>query len=269
MKIIIRVLIWILVFPCAATLSGCSMQYKFLYFPGGERPSGKVLAARGLEFWPSEAGYRGLIGTPVPERIRGTFIVFHGNGGTAADRDFYPRMLGALGFRTILAEYPRYAGRQGSLGEESFVEDALETIRTASRTYGGDIYLLGESLGCAVAAAAASRTGERVSGMILITPWDTLLAVARAKFPWFPVSLFMKDKYDSVGNLQAFRGRIAVVGAQDDDIIPIRHAAGLYSSLPGPKRMWTLKGAGHNDWLLYLDRDTWRSIVEYVVKERN
>ena len=250
----------------AMILSGCNIQYGLLYFPSAAVPSEKMLSADNLRFWPSSVrDYRGLVSGNEVRDAKGTVIVFHGNGGTAVDRLFYMKALGALGYRVILAEYPAYGGRKGELGEESFVNDARETVRIAFEEYGGPIILLGESLGCGVAAAVAGDTSVKIDAIVLITPWDTLLSVAKSHFPFLPVKMFLKDKYDNVGNLKSFEGRIAVVAAGRDRVIPVRHASDLYDSLPGgAKRMWTIKGAGHNDWPGFMDMALWKEIMDFV-----
>jgi pimeloyl-ACP methyl ester carboxylesterase len=250
----------------AMVLSGCNVQYHLLYYPSAAAPSEEVLSANNLKFWPaSETGYRGLAGTKEMRDAKGTVVVFHGNGGTAADRTFYVRALGGLGYRVILAEYPAYGGRKGALGEKSFVNDSVETVRIASEKYGGPILLLGESLGCGVAAAVAADSAVKIDGIVLMTPWDTLLSVARSHFRFFPVKWLLKDRYDSVGNLKSFEGRIVVVGAERDRVIPIRHARALYDSLPDTrKRMWTIQGAGHNDWPAVMDAQLWKEIMDFV-----
>jgi uncharacterized protein len=248
------------------SLAGCDLQYNMLYYPSSHAPSQKELAAGNIQFWPSgPTGYRGLIGAGKTVNTGGTVIVFHGNAGTAADRVYYVKALGSLGYRVILAEYPKYGGREGELGEKAFVADAKESVRLAAQKYGSPLYLLGESIGCAVAAGVAGDPSLKIDGILLITPWDKLAAVARFHFPWLPVGLFMKDRYDSVENLKSFPGRIAVVGAERDDIVPIRHAGDLYKSLPGNnKKMWTIKGAGHNDWLMYIDAAAWREYMGFI-----
>jgi alpha-beta hydrolase superfamily lysophospholipase len=169
-----------------------------------------------------------------------------------------------LGFRVLLAEYPKYGGRPGKVGEKPFVADGQETVRLAYEQYGEPLYLLGESLGCGVAAAVAKQTSVPVTGIILITPWDTLASVAKSLFPFLPVFL-LTDKYDSIGNLQSFKGKISVVGSERDEILPIRHAHNLYQSLPeGKKRMWVIKGAGHNDWPFYADAALWKEMTDFV-----
>jgi len=242
------------------------MQNKFLYFPNDEWPSEAMLAAENLALWQATGSdFRGLISVSNAPKPSGTIVLFHGNGGTAYDRSFYLEPLTDLGFRVILAEYPQYGGRPGKVGEKPFVADGLETVRKAFEQYGEPLYLLGESLGCGVAAAVARQTTAPIAGIILITPWDTLALVAKSLFPYLPVAMLLTDKYDSIDNLKKFQRNIAVVGAEQDEILPIRHAHNLFANLPeGKKRMWVIQGAGHNDWPFHTDDSIWKEITDFV-----
>lgn len=228
-------------------------------------PSKDVLTANKIQCWLSNTGnYKGFVSTAERNHLMGTIIVFHGNAGTAADRTYYIKALAPLGYRVILAEYPGYGARVGKLGEKSFVSDAKEILQDVYKHYGSPIFLLGESLGCGVAAAVAKDPPVTIDGIFLITPWDTLLSVAKSKFPWLPLQFFMKDKYDSISNLKGYQGRIAIAGAERDEVIPMRHAVALYQSLPGRKAMWVVEGAGHNDWAMIVDKAWWREIMEFL-----
>lgn len=252
----------------AMVTAGCDvLQDHFLYFPDHVWPSAGALTARGLAFWMASGDdYRGLIVSPEPDAPAGTVIVFHGNAGKAADRGFYARMLVPLNYRVILAEYPGYGGRPGSRGEDQFVKDARRTVEAAFAEYGPPLFLLGESLGCGVAAAVAGNSPVPVEGVVLVTPWDTLLSVAGSHAPGFIARLVLKDRYDSVVNLASFAGKTAVIGAERDDIIPVRHAEVLYDSISGKKRMWTIKGAGHNDWPMLASHALFREIMDFVAR---
>jgi uncharacterized protein len=248
------------------TISGCDLQNRLLYYPGSSAPSDESLRADNLKRWKASAGeYRGIVAANDAGGAKGTVVVFHGNGGIAADRTYYLKDLCALGYRVILSEYPGYGGRKGELGEKSFVQDAFETVRLASEEYGGPLFLLGESLGCGVAAAVAKGTTVRIDGIVLITPWDTLASIAREKFPFLPVRLLLTDRYDNIANLASFKGRIAVVGAERDGIIPLSNARKLYDSLPATaRRIWIIPEAGHNDWPMRVTSTWWREIMDYV-----
>jgi len=242
------------------------MQNKFLYFPNDDRPAESMLAAEHLVMWRSDGrDYRGLISADTGTAPTATLVLFHGNGGTAFDRSFYIEPFTDLGFRVILAEYPQYGGRPGKVGEKPFVADTLETVRLAHAEFGDPLYLVGESLGCGVAAAAAKQTTVPIAGLILITPWDTLAAVAKSLFPFLPVSLVLTDKYDSINNLKDFPRRIAVVAAERDEILPVKHAYNLFDHLPeGRKKMWVIPGAGHNDWPFFTDASLFKEVIDFV-----
>lgn len=249
----------------ALLLQACNIQNNVLYFPDSSLPDEEFLKTQGISPWPSSKNCRGFVSMNRAKQTNGTVVVFHGNSGTAANRILYVKALGVMGYRVILAEYPSYGGRKGALGERSFVHDGVETVRLAFEQFGGPLFLLGESLGCGVAAAVAKNTSVRIDGILLITPWDTLASVAQAKYPYLPVRLLLTDTYDTVGNLRSFTGRIVVVGAGQDEIIPIQHADALYTSLPGTaKRMWLVKEAGHNDWPVFTNASWWKEIMDFA-----
>jgi pimeloyl-ACP methyl ester carboxylesterase len=262
-----RIISGIILLLFVLTLYSCNLQRNMLYHPSTYLPSQDFLSAHNMQFWPDSNDYRGFISTRHANKIKGTIIIFHGNAGTAADRAHYVNTLTRLGYRVILAEYPCYGGRKGELGEETFVHDAKETLHLASEKFGGPIFILGESLGCGVAAAAAKDSFVKIDGIVLITPWDTLLSVAREKVTWLPVRLFLRDKYDTIGNLKEYKGRIAVIGAEQDVVIPIHHAQALFKSLSGgqgSRKMYTIKGAGHNDWPGMVGPAWWKEITDYI-----
>jgi hypothetical protein len=267
MKTMIMILsLSLLILLAALILWGSGIQNKLVYYPDSSVPSEELLRANSIIPWPSSLkDRRGFVSIDETKPANATIIVFHGNAGAAADRVFYVKWLAALGYRVILAEYPAYGGRMGKVGERAFVGDASETVHLAFEQYGEPLFLLGESLGCGVAAAVAKDTTVKIDGIILITPWDTLASVAKSKFPYLPVRLFLKDKYDNIGNLGSFKKGVAVVGAERDEIIPVGHANRLYLALPSKaKKIWIMKDAGHNDWPMFVDRSFLKEIMDFV-----
>ena len=238
-------------------------QDSLLYFPE------RVLLAKvvdeasreGVAPWPDAGAYRGLLAEPKTP-ARGTLLLFHGNAGHAGHRGWYVDRLSRLGVRVILAEYPGYGPRPGKLGEASLVPDAIETVAQVRRQFSGPLILAGESLGAGVAAAAAKVSD--VDALLLITPWDSLKNVAGHHYPWLPVGWLLRDRYDSVGNLAAFRGRVAVVVAEQDSIVPAKYGRALFATLPEAKRLWTVPEADHNDWWSQVDDAWWQSVLGFL-----
>ena len=239
-------------------------QDSLLYFPERVALSTVVDEAshEGLAPWPDAGDYRGLLAEPKGS-ARGTLLLFHGNAGHAGHRGWYVDRLSRLGVRVILAEYPGYGPRDGEVGEASLVPDARETLALVRRQFPGPLILAGESLGAGVAAAAAKDAD--VDALLLITPWDSLKNVAGHHYPWLPVGWLLRDRYDSAGNLAAFRGRVAVVVAEQDSIVPAKYGRALFANLPEPKRLWTIPGAEHNDWWSRVDDAWWESAVGFLI----
>jgi hypothetical protein len=90
---------------------------------------------------------------PAP---RGTIVLLHGNGDNAWQCMGEAETLKARGFRTLLYEYPGYGSRPGSPSERTIVPDVREVVRAVDQAGLGPVYLLGESLGSGVAAAACA-----------------------------------------------------------------------------------------------------------------
>lgn len=251
----------------AITIAGIALfQDRLLYFP--TRTTVADIVSDRLLAWPDPRDFRGLVAEPAnasSEAPRGTAIVFHGNAGHVGHRSFYADALTPLGLRVILAEYPAFGPREGSAGERSLVADAERTIAIAHSQYGGPLLLIGESLGAAVAAAAAERQGSLVAGLLLITPWDRLTNVGSYHYPWLPVSWLLRDRYDSAAHLADGDRPIVIVVAQNDSIVPARFGLALYERLSQPKKLMVLQATGHNDWPGGVDAAWWREAIDAVL----
>jgi pimeloyl-ACP methyl ester carboxylesterase len=239
-------------------------QDRLLYMPS--RAAVAQVAAGGLRPWPSADDFRGLVADP-PGAVRGTVVVFHGNAGHAGHRAYYAAALVPLGLRVILAEYPGYGPRPGVVGEATFVPDAEETLALAHRLHGAPLLVAGESLGAAVAAAAAARQRELTAGLLLITPWDRLAHVASHHYPWLPVRWMLRDGYDSVANLAAYDRPVVVAVAERDSIVPARYGTALHAALAAPKRLVIVADSEHNDWPERVDERWWRDTLDVLLDE--
>lgn len=242
-------------------------QDDLIYFPDNP-PRARLLADAQrdeLSPWPSANDYRGLL-RQADGPVRATLLLFHGNAGHAGHRVGYADELSRLGLRVILAEYPAYGSRPGQPGEATLVADAAATVALVRAQFAGPLLLAGESLGAGVAAAVAGSPG--ITAVFLITPWDRIENVARHHYPWLPVGWLLRDRYDSVVNLTGYRGRVAVVVAEHDRIVPSRLGLDLFANLAEPKRLWIIPGADHNDGMRRVDATWWRAIVDFLLVDR-
>jgi len=256
---------------CAILVFVYFRQEKILYFPDVYPLASAASRAKTFHFrlWPENGpDYHGLVPADGPANPKGVILLFHGNAGTAPDRFFYAQELGQLGYRLILFEYPGYGARPGELGEATFVSAAVDAARAAVEQFGGPLVLLGESLGCGVAAAVAGSKQAPVAGVLLITPWDTLPDMAQSVFWYLPARWMTRDRYDNVRNLREYNGPVAVVVAEKDDVIPPERGLRLFELLSGRKKLWLLPGAGHNTWPAAVDSLLWSDVIRFVTTEQ-
>jgi pimeloyl-ACP methyl ester carboxylesterase len=141
--------------------------------------------------------------------------------------------------------YRGYGGSQGEPGEAALVGDALAVFDRARRGH-GRITVIGRSLGSGVAVQVAAA--RPVAKLVLVTPYDSIAAVAAELYPAFPVDWLVRDRFDSVRRAAALRVPTTLVIAERDRVIPPVHAQRLLQAFaPGVARAVTLPGVGHND----------------------
>ena len=252
-----------------AMLAGATylLQDRLLHYPEPIDLPAALAVARELRLapWPDAGHPRGWL-RAAPDTTRGTVILFHGNGGHALHRGWYADVLQQHGYRTLLAEYPGYGHRSGSKDEAALAGDAAEMIAAVAREFPGPLLVAGESLGAGVAAAAMARTASAsgVSGVLLITPWDSLMNVASHYYPRALVGLVLRDRYDTVANLAGYAGPKLVMLAGRDSIIPVEFGRNLYAGLGPKKKLVELPAADHNDWMGTMTAGQWREILAFL-----
>ena len=142
--------------------------------------------------------------------------------------------------------------------------DARATIRSLADAGYGPVYVWGVSLGSGVAAAVCADPSLPVHGLGLVAPWDTLPNVGAFMYPYYPVGLFMHDRYDSVANLRDFRHPICLIRGDQDDTIPPALSLRLFERLPNPKKMIVKVGYGHGDWPSTPELPWWDDAIDFI-----
>ena len=148
------------------------------------------------------------------------------------------------GHSLFFVNYRGYGGSTGEPSERALVADAIDLYDHLRARY-ADVSVIGRSLGSGVAVQLASERDVR--RLALVTPFDSLVNVARAHFSWLPVGLLMLDRFDSARRAPAITAEALVVIADADEIIPRARTDALIGALPSRPRVVVLEGARHND----------------------
>jgi pimeloyl-ACP methyl ester carboxylesterase len=192
---------------------------------------------------------------------RDRVLITHGNAGSALNRMDFADMLKPVGsFDVYILEYPGYGARSGSPTEKSLCEAADEAIALLAKD--GPVYVIGESLGTGVAAHLAGAHPESVAGLLLIAPYHNLGDVAQHQMPVFPAKWMLWDRFPSGENLRNYHGRVAVLLAGQDTVVPNKFGRRLYDSYAGPKKVWAVPEATHNS-LPSRPEAWWRELVAF------
>ncbi len=251
-------------------VAGC--QRKMIYFPsrGSEERLVKEANAKGMTAWRNAD--KELIGwkaSPEESAEGGkAVVVFHGNAGYALHRDYFVngfRLLDDPSHWTVyIFEYPGYGARSGRPSEEKIKAAAVEAVKSLLDENHTRLFLAGESIGTGVACHIADKIPERIDGLLLITPFTSFVDVGRKHYPFFPVGLLLRERYNNINALQGYNGPVAFLIAGDDEIIPPSLGRKLYETYNGPKRLWIQKGRGHNT-LNYDPRASWwREVNDFL-----
>lgn len=143
-------------------------------------------------------------------------IYFGGNAEPVAANA--PEFVDAFADATVyLVNYRGYGGSSGTPTEQAFYADA-EAIYDHLKQLHERIAVIGRSLGSGVATYLASvRDVER---MVLVTPFDSIENVAADRYPIYPMSLLLKDKFRSVDHIEGVNAPTLVLMAEHDRVIP-------------------------------------------------
>lgn len=120
--------------------------------------------------------------------------------------------------------------------------------------------MIGRSLGSGVGMQVAVR--RPVSRLVLVTPFDSLVATAADLVPWLPVRHLLHDRWDSVGVADRLRAGVLVVRAGRDTTVWPERTDHLLEALPSDTEVLDLPDAGHAT--LHEDPAYWPAIEAFL-----
>lgn len=224
---------------------------------------------RSLIYFPQPASQDGpTITLPIAEaRVLVSTRTFDGPraliyfGGNAEDISrTMPSLEAAFPAHAIYAlHYRGYGGSSGEPSEAALFADALTLFDTVKSQH-PNVEMIGRSLGSGIAIYVASlRPIERV---VLVTPFDSLLELAAAQYPFVPVSLILQDKFESGRYAPRITAPTLIVAAEQDEIVPRETTMRLHSHFQNGVAWIKIISGGHNtisndpDYTLLLTGDT-------------
>lgn len=158
----------------------------------------------------------------------------------------------------LLIDYRGYGSSAGAPSERALNADAVAWYDYGAKT-ASHMFALGRSLGSGVAVRLAAE--RKLDGVLLVAPFDSLAAVGKRHYPYLPVQLLLKHRFDSLALASQLDVPLLCIVATHDEVIPAEHAKRLFEAWHGPKRLVEM-AAGHDD----IDRnpDYWPRVRAFV-----
>ncbi|HNX53607.1 MAG TPA: alpha/beta hydrolase [Pontiellaceae bacterium] len=176
-----------------------------------------------------------------------TTVIYH--GGNAEDLAGHCQVMwDGLDANALLVNYRGYGQSEGAPGEKEMVADAIaifDLFCAEKKIAPSNIFLMGRSLGSGVAIQVAAARPQ-AAGLILVTPYESIEAMARFRYPWLPAKGIMRHPFHAIKFAPEIKMPALVLLAEFDEVIPVETGRKLGEALGGPKKIITLP-MGHMD----------------------
>ena len=164
-----------------------------------------------------------------------TILIFHGNAGNLFNRVYKLNELNKLDVNILLISWRGFSGNKGKPTEKNLYHDAEEAVKWLNNrgAISKNIILYGESLGTGVATELG--TSNAFGGIILESPFTSITNAAKIYYPYLPVNIILKDRYDSIGKIKNITTPILIMHGKKDNIVPQKMGLELYEKANQPK----------------------------------
>jgi len=260
---LINILILLLAVYLIITFVLYFFQRKLLYYPAENNYSGdkllvtiekvKIITEDNLELlaWYYDKGNKNYK----------TILFLHGNAGTLENRIHKINHFKDMNINFLLLAWRGFSGNKGQPTEKGIYEDARSAIRwlKGEGLKAEDIVIYGESLGSGVAAEIAQN--NNFAGVILESPFTSMVDAGKTKYSFFPIRLLLKDKYESDKKIKNIRSPILIMHGEADNIVPFWMGKKMYELANEPKYSYFSK---YDDHMMEYNEKLLNTLKEFI-----
>ena len=174
-----------------------------------------------------------------------TIIYFHGNAKSLENRIHKLNHFKDMNINFLIIAWRGFSGNEGKPSEQGLYIDGKSAIEWLIKK-GVDeknLVLYGESLGTGVATHLAQN--KNYAGIILETPFTSMIDAAKTFYPYIPVNLLLKDKFDNHKKIKNINSPILVMHGEVDQIVPFSMGKKIYEAANEPKYSYFTKYDNH------------------------
>ena len=164
-----------------------------------------------------------------------TIIYFHGNAGKLENRIYKLNHFKDLNVNFLIIAWRGFSGNEGKPSENNLYTDGISAIEWLKKkgVTEKDIIIYGESLGTGIATEIAQN--KNFAGLILETPFTSMVEAAKNFYPYIPVGLLLKDKYKNQEKIKNINIPVLVMHGKADQIVPFWMGKKIFDLANNPK----------------------------------
>ena len=181
-----------------------------------------------------------------------TILYLHGNAGNISSNLGKAIQLRSLGASVLAIDYRGYGLSSGPFpSEQRLYEDALAAWRFLQREKNvspSHLVIYGHSLGGAIGIELASRI-PHLAGLVVEASFTSMtdMATLSQYNRWFPVAQLLNQRFDSLTKVSHLKVPTLYLHGLADASVPAVMSESLYRASRGPKALWLVPNADHND----------------------
>ena len=174
-----------------------------------------------------------------------TILFLHGNAGSLENRIHKINHFNDMDVNFLIISWRGFSGNKGQPTEKGLYNDAKGGVDWLKNKgiKEENIIIYGESLGTGIATEIAQN--NNFAGIILESPFTSMVAAAKSNYPIFPIRLLLKDKYESDKKIKNIKSPILIMHGEADKIVPFWMGKELYELANQPKYSYFPKYDDH------------------------
>jgi hypothetical protein len=191
-----------------------------------------------------------------------TILFFHGNAGVLENRTYKLNHFKNLNVNFLIIAWRGFSGNEGKPNETGLYEDAKSAIKWL-HTKGikeENIILYGESLGTGVAIEIAQN--KNYAGIILESPFTSMINLGKKYYPFFPIKLLLKDKFESDKKIKEVSIPVLILHGKKDKIVPFAMGKQIYELANEPKFFYSQE---YGDHMIDYDTDLLIALEKFIL----
>jgi len=190
-----------------------------------------------------------------------TILFLHGNAGSLENRIHKINHFKDMNVNFLIVAWRGFSGNKGKPTEKGLYEDARSAVRwlKSKGIKENNIIIYGESLGTGVATEISQN--KNFGGIILESPFTSMIDAGKDKYPYLPVKLLLKDKYESDKKIKNVKSPVLIMHGKVDNIVPFHMGEKMYELANEPKYYYFSE---YDDHMMEYNENLLKALKDFI-----